>query len=127
MSVQYGSWSFANRNIAPNMFANVRASLVKYEFEGVSEYREGDIQVLYLPFCTTPESGLEKQPILSRSGRVVLWDGRLDNRQELIRSLGSELRGDATDVAIAAAALELWDIGALPRLIGDWAHSVWNP
>jgi asparagine synthase (glutamine-hydrolysing) len=127
MSVQYGSWSFANRNIAPNMFANVRASLVKYEFEGVSEYREGDIQVLYLPFCTTPESGLEKQPILSRSGRVVLWDGRLDNRQELIRSLGSELRGDATDVAIAAAALELWDIGALPRLIGDWALSVWNP
>jgi asparagine synthase (glutamine-hydrolysing) len=127
MSVQYGLWSFGGKAIAPNDVRNVRRSLVAYESEAVSEYCAHDIHLLYLPFHITPESELEKQPFLSRSGQVVLWDGRLDNRQELIASLRSELRGDPTDVAIVAAAVDSWGIAGLAKLIGDWALSVWNP
>jgi asparagine synthase (glutamine-hydrolysing) len=127
MSVQYGLLSVAGRSIAPKNIANIRRSLVAYESEATSEYCASDIYLLHLPFQVTPESELEKQPFLSGSGQVVLWDGRLDNRQELIGTLRAELRGDLSDVAIVAAAVDSWGIAALAKLIGDWALSVWNP
>src|SRR6267142_1913898 len=127
MSEQYGLRRFDGGSITPKEVADIRRSLAAYESEQVTEYCGSDIHLFYLPFHVVPESELEKQPFLSRSGQVVLWDGRLDNRQELIESLRSELRGDFTDVAIAAAALESWGIKALSKLIGDWALSVWNP
>jgi len=127
MSVQYGLWSFNHKGITPKDLARIRVALSAYESEQVSEYSGGDIQLIHLPFHVTPESEIERQPFQSRSGRVVLWDGRLDNRQELIGFLRSELQGASTDVAIVAAALDSWGTAALSKLIGDWALSVWNP
>ena len=127
MSVQYGLWRFNHACIEPKDIAHIRSTLAAYESEQVCEYSERDIHLIHLPFHVAPESEIEKQPFLSRSGRVVLWDGRLDNRQELMGSLSSELQGAFTDVAIAAAALDSWGIAALSKLIGDWALSVWNP
>jgi asparagine synthase (glutamine-hydrolysing) len=127
MSVQCGLWRFNHARIEPKDIAHIRSTLAAYESEQVCEYSERDIHLIHLPFHVTPEAEIEKQPFRSRSGRVVLWDGRLDNRQELIGSLRSELYGAFTDVAIAAAALDSWGIAALSKLIGDWALSVWNP
>ena len=127
MSVQYGLWSFNHKSITPNDLAQIRAKLSPYESEQACAYSGDDIQLLHLPFHVTPESEMEKQPFESRSGRVVLWDGRLDNRPELIASLHSELQGASTDVAIVTAALDSWGIAALSKLVGDWALSVWNP
>jgi asparagine synthase (glutamine-hydrolysing) len=127
MSVQFGLWNFDHATIEPNYVAEIRATLAAHESEEVFGYSAREVQVFYRPFQVTPESDRERQPFLSRSGRVVMWDGRLDNRKELTASLRSELRGDLTDVAIAAAALESWGIAALGKLIGDWALSVWDP
>jgi asparagine synthase (glutamine-hydrolysing) len=127
VGVQYGLWSFGGSSITPKDVANIRRSLDAYQSEGACEFCAAEIQLLYLPFHVTPECELEKQPFLSSSGQLVLWDGRLDNRQELIGCLRSELRGELTDVAIAAAALRSWGIKALSKLKGDWALSVWNP
>jgi asparagine synthase (glutamine-hydrolysing) len=127
MSVQYGLWRFNHATIEPKEIAHIRSTLAAYESEQVCEYSERDIHLIHLPFRVTPESEIEKQPFLSRSDRLVLWDGRLDNRQELIGSLRSELYGAFTDVAIVAAALDAWGTAALSKLIGDWALSVWNP
>ena len=127
MSVQFGLWNFDHASVAPNDIAEIRSTLAGYASDGISEYCGGGIQFLYLPFHVTQGSDLEKQPFLSRSDQICLWDGRLDNRQELIGLLGAELRGDLTDVAIAAAALDAWGPAALGKLIGDWALSLWNP
>jgi asparagine synthase (glutamine-hydrolysing) len=127
MSVQFGLWDFDHRSVAPKDIADIRSTLASYASEGILEYSANGVQLLYLPFHVTPLSDLEKQPFLSTSGQVCLWDGRLDNRQELIGLLGAELRRDLTDVAIAAAALEAWGTSALAKLIGDWALSLWNP
>jgi asparagine synthase (glutamine-hydrolysing) len=127
MSVQYGLWSFNHKSITPKDLAQIRAKLSGYESEQVCEYSGGEIQLIHLPFYVTPESEIERQPYQSRSGWVVLWDGRLDNRQELIGSLRSELQDASTDAAIVTAALDSWGIAALSKLVGDWALSVWNP
>ena len=127
MGVQYGIWTFDGAGIATQEIADVRAALGSAESERAFEYTEAAIQMLYLPWPARSESERDEQPFRSRAGQVVFWDGRLDNREELIVSLRTELRKDPADVAIVATALQLWGIAALGKFLGDWALSVWDP
>src|SRR5271155_4804167 len=126
MSVQFGLWNFDHSVIQSRQIADIQAALAPYALEGVAEYSGSEIHLLHLPFHATCESEQEIQPLRTRSGQMVLWDGRLDNRQDLIISLATELEG-RTDAEIAAAALERWGIDGLRKLVGDWALSIWNP
>jgi asparagine synthase (glutamine-hydrolysing) len=75
---------------------------------------------------TTPESLLEQQPYTQHpSGIVVTFDGRLDDRDTLARTLGVSARvGDATLVAHAYAK---WGGDMPDHLRGDFALVVWDP
>jgi asparagine synthase (glutamine-hydrolysing) len=127
MGVQYGIWTFDRASIATQELADVRAALAAGESERVFEHTEAAIQMLYLPFHARSESERDEQPFRSCEGQVVIWDGRLDNREELMASLRTELRKDPADVAIVATALQLWGIAALGKFLGDWALSAWDP
>jgi len=52
---------------------------------------------------------------------VLHWDGRLDNREDLIQRLRDLLQVDTSDAAIARAAYERWGAAGLVQLIGDWS------
>lgn len=52
---------------------------------------------------------------------VLHWDGRLHNREDLLRRLRDSPRGDTSDAAIARATYERWGISGLIHLIGDWS------
>ncbi|MCI0721501.1 MAG: asparagine synthase-related protein, partial [Acidobacteria bacterium] len=82
--------------------------------------------MLYRAFATTRESRGELQPFVSSNGNVMLWDGRLDNRSELLEQLNGAFFPAGTDVAIVMAAYEQWETDCFRRLIGDWALSVWD-
>ena len=52
---------------------------------------------------------------------VLHWDGRLDNRDDLLLRLRDSLRSDISNEAIARATYERWGTSGLVRLIGDWS------
>lgn len=52
---------------------------------------------------------------------VLAWDGRLDNRDDLVFLLRDSLRGNTDNKALVRATYERWGIGGLVRLIGDWS------
>ena len=52
---------------------------------------------------------------------VLHWDGRLDNRDDLLPRLRDSLQGDTSNQAIAAAVYERWGTEGLVHLIGDWS------
>jgi asparagine synthase (glutamine-hydrolysing) len=52
---------------------------------------------------------------------VLHWDGRLDNRDDLLLRLRDSLRSDTSNAAIARATYERWGISGLVHLIGDWS------
>jgi asparagine synthase (glutamine-hydrolysing) len=52
---------------------------------------------------------------------VLHWDGRLDNRDDLLLRLGDTLQGDTSNEAIARAVYERWGTDGLVHLIGDWS------
>jgi asparagine synthase (glutamine-hydrolysing) len=126
MSVQYGRWDFEGQPPASDYIEKVSAALAPYGPDSNESYSEGGVRILYRAFHTTKESRREQQPHVSSSGAVIIWDGRLDNRADLIEELRDVLAFDSTDVTIVAAAYERWGANCFAKLIGDWALSIWN-
>lgn len=52
---------------------------------------------------------------------VLHWDGRLDNRADLLPRLRDSLQGETSDAAITRAAYERWGTEGLVDLVGDWS------
>ncbi len=76
----------------------------------------------------TPEDMFERQPWIGGGGKLVLvYDGRIDNREELAAALCIALNdGVVPDGRLLLLALERWGEAALPRLIGDFALALWD-
>jgi asparagine synthase (glutamine-hydrolysing) len=75
-------------------------------------------------FWTVPEDVGEEQPVRSHDGSLLLlFDGRLDNRDEVIAALGGDtpaLRA-VSDATVALRAIERWGEEALARFVGPFA------
>jgi asparagine synthase (glutamine-hydrolysing) len=126
VSVQFGRWNFDGKPVDRDYLERARASIAPYGPDDAGSYLKGNINILYHAFHTTKESRRETQPHLTASGAVITWDGRLDNRAELIRQLRNVLTISSTDVSIVAAAYEEWGKDCFGKLIGDWALSIWD-
>ena len=95
--------------------------------DGGNHIKSGPVGMVYRAYHTNRESRLERQPLISRYGHILCWDGRLDNREELIALLNDELRGERTDVAIVMAGYLKWGLNVFSRIIGDFVCSLWDP
>jgi asparagine synthase (glutamine-hydrolysing) len=127
MSVQAGVWNYDGKPVDRNFLAKISSELVEYGPDGETTYFGDSVGMLYRPFHTTSESHFERQPHVSTSGAIFTWDGRLDNRDELIPRLHNDLAADHTDLAIVEAAFARWGTGCFAKLIGDWALAIWDP
>ena len=52
---------------------------------------------------------------------ILHWEGRLDNRSDLLSRLRDSLRSETTNAAIARATYDRWGTEGLVNLIGDWS------
>ncbi len=127
MSVQFGRWNFDGKPVDRDYLEKAKASIAPYGPDGGGSYSKANINILYHAFHTTKESRRETQPHVTPSGAILTWDGRLDNRGDLIRQLRDIVTAASTDVAIVAAAYEYWGSDCFAMLIGDWALSLWDP
>ena len=127
MSVQFGRWDLDGKPVDGAYLEKVKESLAPYGPDGGTSFVSRNIMILYHAFHTTKESRLEVQPHICTSGTAITWDGRLDNRADLISELRDPLSGNSTDMAIVATACEKWGTTCFGKLIGDWAISIWDP
>lgn len=127
MSVQFGKCNFDGKPLEPEDLTEVRPVIAPFGPDGEGYICKDNFAVLYRSFHTTKESRREATPHITASGGVLTWDGRLDNRRDLIEGLAGELSPDSTDLQIVAAAHERWGTAAFRELIGDWAISLWSP
>lgn len=127
MSVQFGKCNFDGKPVDRQELDDVRSVLAPYGPDREGYLCKDNIGILYCAFHTTKESRRETQPHVSKSGFVITWDGRLDNRQELIQKNIVDEVAEPTDLDIVAAAYTRWGTACFAKLIGDWALSVWSP
>jgi asparagine synthase (glutamine-hydrolysing) len=126
VSVQFGRWNFDGKPVDREYVEKLGPLLAPYGPDSAGYYSRGNIHIMYRAFHTTKESHRESQPHATPSGAILTWDGRLDNRAELISQLRDVLTISSTDVSIVAAAYEEWGTLCLAKLIGDWALSIWE-
>src|SRR6266576_1982353 len=126
MSVQFGRCNPDGAPVDRHELDEVRALLAPCGPDGEGRYSKGNLEVLFRALHTTIESRRERQPHVSGSGAVIVWDGRLDNREDLIETLGNELSPDSTDLEIVATGYDRLGTTVFRELIGDWALSVWD-
>lgn len=94
--------------------------------DGSACWAEGNLGFGHTLFCTTPESLNERQPLVDdAAGLALVWDGRIDNREELFGALDSR-PADVTDSQLALRAYEKWGTDFLPRILGDFALGLWD-
>ncbi len=78
---------------------------------------------------TTPESLLEKLPMVSEDGNLVITsDCRIDNREELLSRLqmGNCPPEKVTDTQLILAAYQEWGEDCPQHLLGDFAFAIWD-
>jgi asparagine synthase (glutamine-hydrolysing) len=126
MGVQAGVWNRDGGPVNREVLTRISQAVAEYGPDGETTYCEAPVGMLYRPFHTTSESRTEHQPYISATRKVITWVGRLDNRHDLLPQLRDALKGDQSDVALVAAALDRWGTDTFARLIGDWAVTVWN-
>ena len=126
MSGQAGCYYFDHRPIDKNLVGIFDHDLVKYGPDGGSHYSAPGLLMIHRACHFDSLSELETQPYVSADGFVITFDGRLDNRSDLLTWLRDMLAGEITDVALAAAAYGRWGENGLARLIGDWSLSLWD-
>jgi len=92
---------------------------------GGSIMHTSNLAMVYGALHTTPESLLESQPLV-RKGLTLVWDGRLDNREEIRACVSETFHGVPTDLALVSAAYCTWGTHCFARLVGDWAIALWD-
>jgi asparagine synthase (glutamine-hydrolysing) len=58
---------------------------------------------------------------------VLTWDGRVDNRGDLLTRLRHSLTEDTTNAALVRAAYQRWGVRGLGTIIGDWSVVIDDP
>ncbi len=104
MSVQFGRWNFDGKPVDRDYLEKAKACIAPYGPDDAGSYSRGNISILYRAFHTTKESRREMQPHVTSSDAILTWDGRLDNRADLVRQLRDVLTISSTDVEIVALA-----------------------
>lgn len=87
----------------------------------------GNVGMSYRAFYTNRESRIEVQPHLTSHGHMLTWNGRLDNRGDLIRELNLPNDGGTIpDLTIVIAAYLEWGKECFNRLVGDFCLALWD-
>jgi asparagine synthase (glutamine-hydrolysing) len=126
MSAIFGRWSFEGEPADAAYLRRVQSILAPYAPDDADVYLEAGVAILHHAFHTTRESRLTRQALLTKSGCVIAWDGRLDNRDELVGELGEPVLHERSDVSVVAAAYDKWNAECLAKFAGDWALCIWD-
>jgi asparagine synthase (glutamine-hydrolysing) len=97
--------------------------------DGAGIWVEGVVGFGHRMLWTTPESLIERLPLVNRTSDIVITtDCRIDNRQELISVFQFQdcPPEKITDSQLILAAYEKWGEQCPEHLLGDFAFAIWD-
>jgi asparagine synthase (glutamine-hydrolysing) len=94
--------------------------------DGGRLWRDGCAGLSHQLLRCTPESSSDQPFADEASGLAITFDGRLDNREDLIASLDAPALAAAGDAWLVLRAYERWQQRAASRLLGDFSFAIWD-
>ena len=92
-------------------------------------WSSGAVGLGHCLLVTTPESIGEVQPhVAAEGGLSIVFDGRIDNRQELAEECARARVAMSADfdAAFVLAAYRRWGVDCAAELLGDFAFAIWD-
>jgi len=114
--------------VAPEYTSGMPGKISHRGPDGSGTWTEGPVALGHSMLWTTPESLLERLPLVHAAwGLAITCDARIDNRNDLIESLGLRMsHQEITDSYLILAAYERWGERCPGKLIGDFAFAIWD-
>jgi asparagine synthase (glutamine-hydrolysing) len=127
MTAVAGIWRYDGQPGTERDCTNMLAALSIY---GPHDSEQADLERISIGralYRILPEDKFDVQPLIGGGGRFVLVaDLRLDNRDELIATLGVAEAATKADSAILLAAWERWGEETPRHLVGDYAFALFD-
>lgn len=129
MSGIVGIWNLDGRPVAPSLLVSLSASLSHRGSDGNNQWIRGPMGLACRLLKVTPEASTEIQPTISRSGTALVFDGRLDNRAELLAALNDthDVTAESPDPVLVLAAYDHFGDRVAEHLTGDFAFGLFDP
>lgn len=129
MSGIVGIYRADDRAVDPGLLGRMSQAMAHRGPDGEGQWVSGPIGLGHRLLFTTPESLIEKQPVTDDRGECwLVWDGRLDNREELRATLNAVGRalGKETDPELVLGAYQQWGMQCLKKILGEFAFALWD-
>ncbi|HCY84775.1 MAG TPA: hypothetical protein DHV36_06535 [Desulfobacteraceae bacterium] len=129
MTAIAGIVSFDKKPVDPGIIERMKDTMVPYGRDAQHVWCEPGAGLVRTLCCITPEDSMDQQPLRSADENLMMvFDGRIDNRDELTMRLGISNRQARlmADSAFVLKAFERWGERSLEYLLGDFAFAVWN-
>jgi asparagine synthase (glutamine-hydrolysing) len=127
MSAIGGIFNFRNKPVDPDRLSQLWTGLSDRGPDGGNLMINGAVGLCYRAFHTNRESRFESQPFRSQTGCTLVFDGRIDNRDELSATLENLECRITTDVEIVMAAFLKWGDDFAAHIVGEFALAIWDP
>ncbi len=128
MSGILGVWNLDGRPVERELLDKMAATMAHRGPDGCFVWSDGSIGLACQQLKVSPESLNETQPLVGSTGAVLVWDGRLDNREEILADLPDRtIPANAPDPELVLAAYEAYGDSFPERLNGDFELAVFDP
>lgn len=130
MSAIAGIIRFDRQPVDRSALDRMQAVLEPYGPDAQHQWRHEGAGLMRTLLRITPEDSLDQQPLVTTDAACVLvFDGRLDNREELAEELGlpHAVSAHLADSELVGLACQRWDMQAVNHLYGAYALAVWQP
>ena len=122
-------YNLDGRPVERQLFAKMLTAIAHRGPDGLTKWIGGPVGLGHAMLATTLEAQHEREPLVDDTvGICLTFDGRVDNRQELSKTLagkGFRLRDD-TDAELVLRAYECWGEDSPEKIIGDFAYVIWD-
>jgi asparagine synthase (glutamine-hydrolysing) len=129
MSAIAGIYNLDKRPVDRHLLGRMLDCVPQWGSDAVRIWTDGFVGLGHRQLCTTEESLREVQPAHNRRRTAwITFDGRVDNREELVQSLRPRAANliSPTDVDLLLAAYEFWGTDCLEHVIGDFSFALWD-
>jgi asparagine synthase (glutamine-hydrolysing) len=127
MSGIFGIYHPDDRPIVPAQLQKMASSIAHRGPDGTKTIIQDHIGFGHSMLQTTPESLQEHLPYIdTQNDLAITSDARIDNRDELAKSLDIRNISKIADSQLILRAYQKWGIESFIRLIGDFAFVIWD-
>jgi len=125
MSFQAGVFYFDGRPVPGRESAAIVRGLGPVSTPSLVQRRCAGIFQAHAALSPDSREANVVQPFVAE-GVSITFDGRLDNREDLLQSMHDGLRNETCDVLLALAAYQQKGTDGFRNLIGDWSLAIWD-